>query len=35
VVLLGFVTTLALDERGGHPLGARQAQPGPERVSAG
>jgi len=36
VVLLGFVTTLALDERGGHPLGARRtAVPEPEPVSAG
>ena len=36
VVLLGFVTTLALDERGGHPLGARRtAVPAPEPVSAG
>ena len=36
VVLLGFVTTLALDERGGHPLGARRTPaPEPQPVSAG
>jgi membrane protein len=31
IVLLGFVTTLALDDRGGHPLGARSPTPAAER----
>jgi membrane protein len=31
IVLLGFVTTLALDDRNGHPLAAPPEAPGPDR----
>ena len=34
IVLLGFVTTLALDDRDGHPLGARSRAPAPDREVA-
>jgi hypothetical protein len=31
IVLLGFVTTLALDDRGGHPLATRSPARAPDR----